>query len=78
MISRLASSALQLLSKGVCVVALSQSLAGRVGRLESLPLSLAELNAHNDGPRTLGQTLLRRSYPALYAQPVDPQDWFSN
>jgi hypothetical protein len=63
MIPRLASSALQ-------------RLAGRVGRLELLPLSLAELSAHNDGPRPLGQTLLRGSYPALYAQPVDPQDWF--
>jgi len=58
------------------IAAVSQSLAGRVGRLELLPLSLAELSAHNDGPRTLGQTLLRGSYPALYAQPVDPQDWF--
>jgi predicted AAA+ superfamily ATPase len=65
MIPRLASSALQ-------------RLAGRVGRLELLPLSLAELSAHNDGPRTLGQMLLRGSYPALNAQPVDPQDWFSN
>ena len=60
------------------IAAVSQSLAGRVGRLELLPLSMAEIRAHNDTPRTLGQTLLRGSYPALYAQPVEPPDWFPN
>lgn len=60
------------------IAAVSQSLAGRVGRLELLPLSLAEIRAHDDTQQSLGQTLLRGSYPALYAHPVDPLDWFPN
>uniref|UniRef100_UPI004055435F AAA family ATPase n=1 Tax=Orrella sp. TaxID=1921583 RepID=UPI004055435F len=60
------------------IAAVSQSLAGRVARLELMPLSITEIRAHNDTPRTLGKTLLRGSYPALDAQPVDPPDWFPN
>lgn len=60
------------------IAALSQSLAGRVARLALLPLSMAQIRSYNDSPRTLGQTLLRGSYPALYAQPVDSPDWFPN
>jgi uncharacterized protein len=57
----------------------SQSLAGRVGMVQLLPLSHAELRADHLAPRTLEETLWRGSYPALYAQQrkLEPADWYS-
>lgn len=56
---------------------MSQSLAGRVGRVELLPLSCAEMGmAHS--PATLDEMLLKGSYPALYDRPLAPADWFAN
>lgn len=56
---------------------MSQSLAGRVGRVELLPLSGAEMGmAHS--PATLDGMLLKGSYPALYDRALAPADWFSN
>lgn len=53
---------------------ISQSLAGRVGMTQLLPLSLAEW------PETaapdLDDVLLTGGYPALVAQGAPPQDWF--
>lgn len=60
------------------VAAISQSLAGRVGRLELLPLSATELLAHEQLPVSLEQAMLQGGYPALYVRPVSPQDWFAN
>ena len=54
------------------------SLAGRVGRVELLPLSAAELSAGGLLPASLGQALLQGGYPALYDRPVSPADWFAN
>lgn len=47
------------------IAAVSQSLAGRVGRLDLLPLFMDEIRAHNDTPCMLGQTLLRGAYPPI-------------
>ena len=60
------------------VAAISQSLAGRVGRLELLPLSATELLAHEQLPPSLEQAMLQGGYPALYVRPVSAQDWFAN
>lgn len=57
---------------------ITQSLAGRVGRVELLPLSAAELLGAGRMPTSLGQALLQGGYPALYDRPVSPADWFAN
>ena len=57
---------------------MSQSLAGRVGRVELLPLSALELSGSGLLPSSLSQALLTGGYPALYNRPVSPQDWFNN
>lgn len=62
---------------------LSQSLAGRVGRVELLPLSAAELAGAEGGgpdllPTDLNALLLRGGYPALYDRDLQPADWFGN
>jgi predicted AAA+ superfamily ATPase len=56
----------------------SQSLAGRNGILELLPLSLAELRPEKLVPPSIDEILLKGFYPALYARPVDPYDWLQS
>ena len=56
---------------------ITQSLAGRVGRVELLPLSGAEL-AREYLPATLDMLLLKGGYPALYDRTLAPNDWFPN
>ena len=56
---------------------ITQSLAGRVGRVELLPLSGAELGGGRL-PATLDSLLLTGGYPALYDRPLAPSDWFPN
>jgi hypothetical protein len=53
----------------------SQSLAGRVGYLYLLPLSLSEWPGETD---MLSQTLFRGGYPALYQDHVQPERWYVN
>jgi hypothetical protein len=57
--------------------AVSQSLAGRAGYLELLPLAYAEAASHFDA-RSLDQTLVSGAYPALLTRPLDPADWHSS
>ena len=57
---------------------ITQSLAGRVGRVELLPLSLAELSLANQLPSTLEDMLYKGSYPAIYDREISPNDWFAN
>lgn len=57
---------------------IGQSLAGRVGRVELLPLSAAELRQAGRLPDSLGQALLRGGYPALHDRELRPDDWFAN
>lgn len=54
--------------------AVSQSLAGRAGFLELLPLSYNEGGATFDA-LSLDDLLLRGAYPAIHATDVDPADW---
>ena len=57
---------------------ITQSLAGRVGRVELLPLSQAELSLANQLPNTLDEMLYMGSYPAIYDRKISPNDWFAN
>jgi hypothetical protein len=56
----------------------TQSLAGRVGRIELLPLSANELTSAGKLPETLDSMLLIGSYPALFDRQLAPGDWFPN
>lgn len=56
----------------------TQSLAGRNGILELLPLSLAELRAEKLLPTQIDEVLLRGFYPALYVRPVTAYDWLQS
>jgi hypothetical protein len=60
------------------VAGITQTLAGRVGRVELLPLSTSELAAANALPNSLTHMLFQGGYPALYSRAVTPQDWFNN
>jgi len=56
----------------------AQSLAGRVGRIELLPLSTQELTDVQQLPGTLEQMLHQGGYPALFDRDLTPGDWFAN
>jgi predicted AAA+ superfamily ATPase len=56
---------------------ITQSLAGRVGRIELLPLSGAELGEDKLMP-SLDALMLQGGYPALYDRALLPGDWFPN
>lgn len=59
------------------VAQISQSLAGRAGRVELLPFSLGEL--HQAGITiSLDKLLYQGCYPALYDRAVTPSDWYAN
>lgn len=60
------------------IAGVTQSLAGRVGRVELLPFSRAELHAANRTPETLEALLYTGGYPALYDRDLSPEDWFPN
>lgn len=60
------------------VSGMSQSLAGRVGRVELLALSGAELASANCLPSSLDALLWKGGYPALYDRDLAPGDWFAN
>ncbi len=57
---------------------IAQSLAGRVGLLQLLPFSLAELKEGGMLPSTLDAAMFQGSYPPLYDRPVSSGDWFPN
>ncbi len=55
--------------------AISQSLAGRAGVAQLLPLSAAELDAAGLLTSEADACLFRGGYPELWTRPVDPRDW---
>jgi hypothetical protein len=59
---------------------ITQSLAGRVGRVELLPLSLKELQSANIAPPTIDSLMWAGGYPALYdtVRQLTPTQWHSN
>ncbi len=60
------------------IAGVTQSLAGRVGRVELLPLSVSEMQQGNVLPSSLDELLIKGGYPALYDRDVLPADWFPN
>lgn len=57
---------------------MTQSLAGRIGRIELLPLSASELDGTKKLTRSLDEMLFHGGYPALYDRDLTPEDWFPN
>ncbi len=57
---------------------ITQSLAGRVGRVELLPFSGSELRSANWLPASLDNLLLKGSYPAIYDRNISASDWMPN
>lgn len=56
--------------------AITQSLAGRVGILTLLPMSLSELNQHALIPNTVDELILQGCYPRIYAESFLPQELY--
>lgn len=56
---------------------ITQSLAGRVGMVQLLPFSLAELDEAGRLPENLDELLYRGCYPPLYDRAITPGDWFA-
>lgn len=56
--------------------AISQSLAGRIALLTLLPLSIAELKKAALLPSHIDQALFKGSYPRIYADNIEPLDWY--
>ncbi len=60
------------------IAGIGQSLAGRVGRVELLPLAQSEMCQAGCLPDTLDQLLLNGGYPAVYSRQLAPADWYGN
>jgi len=60
------------------IAGMTQSLAGRVGRVELLPLTLAEMQAGDCIPTSLDKLLLNGGYPAIHQRALAAGDWFPN
>ncbi|MYJ51769.1 MAG: ATP-binding protein [Gammaproteobacteria bacterium] len=54
----------------------SQSLAGRTAVYELLPLARSEVLRFRNHPEALEETLLTGSYPRIFDQGLEIQDWF--
>ena len=57
---------------------ISQSLAGRSGALQLLPLSLGELQEAGIATSNVDEHLLMGGYPAMYSRKLQPDLWFPN
>jgi len=58
--------------------AMSQSLAGRIGLLHLLPLSLDELRRFDGAPSELWPTLFGGGYPRIYDRGLAPGRWLAD
>ena len=56
----------------------TQSLAGRVGMVELLPFTWAELDAAGAAPRGLGELLHRGLYPPIYDRNAPAEKWYAD
>ncbi|HMP91533.1 MAG TPA: ATP-binding protein [Phnomibacter sp.] len=57
---------------------ISQTLAGRVGYLELLPLSIPEIAAHTRLPAGFAPLAFKGGYPELYKGSMRPINWYPN
>lgn len=60
------------------IEAVSQSLAGRTGILELLPLDLDEINRFPNVSLELFHLLVQGGYPAIFDRLPDPDDWLGS
>lgn len=60
------------------VQGITQSLAGRVARIELMSLQGAELNDAGLLPADLNDWLIKGGYPTLYKRDVSPSDWLAS
>lgn len=60
------------------VAKITQSLAGRVGFVQLLPFTLAELQAANKSPTNLENMLFTGFYPPIYDRKIMAQSWHSD
>lgn len=58
--------------------AVSESLAGRIGLLHLLPLSIDELRRFDDAPAHLWDTVWGGGYPRIYDRKLDPAHWLAD
>lgn len=56
---------------------ISQSLSGRVGILELMPLQLNEYNQFWENKLTINEILYSGLYPAIYDRNIQPNNWYS-
>jgi predicted AAA+ superfamily ATPase len=56
----------------------SQSLAGRVARLELMPFSYGELSDARRAPRDAAEAIWKGGYPPLYDRAVEPGRWLAD
>jgi len=57
---------------------ISQSLAGRIGILNLLPLSIAEINHSSYETHDLEEIIFKGLYPRIYDKNIEPIDWYPN
>ncbi|MBI4838660.1 MAG: ATP-binding protein, partial [Nitrospirae bacterium] len=57
---------------------ITQTLAGRVGLLQLMPFSLAELKENGKKPKGLDEILLKGLYPPLHDRKISPGMWYAN
>jgi len=55
-----------------------QSLAGRIGMTQLLPLTLEEIPAVQEKTISLDKLMIQGSYPAIYSRDLSPNEWFSS
>lgn len=60
------------------VSGITQTLAGRVGLLQLLPFSIAELQGNNKLPKSIDGLIFKGFYPPLYGRNIAPAVWHSN
>jgi len=56
---------------------ISQSLSGRVGILELMPLQLNEYNQFRENKLTINEIIYSGLYPAIYDRNIQPYNWYS-
>lgn len=55
---------------------ISQSLAGRIGYIDLLPLTLSEINQFDKKPKSLSEYIFYGGYPELYDKKRSPEVWY--
>lgn len=58
--------------------AISQTLAGRIGILTLLPLSISELSDNSLLPSNIEEAAFKGGYPRLYAKDIDQTLWYTS